>query len=76
MSEIQWGSSEQAFKALHDALQDLMAIAPGKKITKLAFTWTAGGNVETIKAYDVAELLFTLTFTWNVDGTLNQVVRS
>ena len=76
MSEIQWGSSEQAFKALHDAMQNLMAVAPGKKITKLAFTWTEGGNVETIKAYDVAELLFTLTFTWNVDGTLNQVARS
>ena len=76
MSDVRWGASEEAFKALHDALQNLMAIAPGKKITKLAFTWTAGGNVETIKSYDGAELLFTLTFTWNVDGTLNQVIRS
>ena len=76
MSSVQWGSSEQAFKALHDALQNLMAVAPGKKITKLAFTWTADGSVETLKAYDGAELLFTLTFTWNVDNTLNQVVRS
>ena len=54
MSDVRWGASEEAFKALHDSMQNLMAIPPGKKITKLAFTWTAGGNVETIKAYDGA----------------------
>jgi len=48
----------------------------GKKITKNAFTWTAGGLVETIKYYDGAELLFTLTFTWNGDGTLKEVART
>ena len=76
MSEIQWGSSEQAFKALHDSMQNLMAVPPSKKMTKLAFTWTVDGSVETIKAYDGAELLFTLTFTWNADGTLSTIVRS
>ena len=54
-----------------------MAPLSGKKITKLAFTWIEGGTApETIKVYDGDELLFTLTFTWNVDGTLNQVARS
>ena len=77
MSSVRWGASEEAFKALHDSMQNLMAIAPGKKITKLAFTWIEGGTApETIKVYDGDELLFTLTFTWNVDGTLNQVARS
>lgn len=76
MSAIQWGSSEQAFKALWDAMQQLTAVPLGKKITKLAFTWTGSLSVETIKFYDGAELLFTLTFTWNGDATLNQVVRT
>jgi len=76
MSGIQFGSSEQAFKAIYDTMQQLTAVPPNKKITKLAFTWTVGGSVETIKFYDVAELLFTLTFTWNADGTLKEVVRS
>ena len=76
MSGIQWGSSEQAFKALWDAMQQLTAVPSGKKVSKLAFTWTAGLAVETIKFYDGAELLFTLTFTWNEDATLNQVVKT
>jgi len=76
MSEVAYGRYEEAFKAIHSALRDLMAVPPGKKITKLAFTWTAGGSVETIKAYDGVELLFTLTFTWNDNGTLNQVART
>jgi len=73
---VQWGSSEQAFKALWDALQQLAAVPLGKKITKLAFTWTAGLSVETIEFYDGAELLFTLTFTWNGDATLEEIVRT
>lgn len=76
MSEVAYGRYEEAFKAIHSALRDLMAIPPGKKITKLAGTWTIGGQIETIKAYDGAELLFTLTFTWNADGTWKDVVRS
>jgi hypothetical protein len=55
---------------------DLMHVDPGKKITKNAFTWTAGGNIETLKAYDGADLLYTLTFTWNGDGTLQKVERT
>ena len=58
------------------ALSDIMAPPKDKKVTKYAFTWTAGGLLETLKAYDAAELLFTLTFTWNVDSTLKEVARS
>jgi hypothetical protein len=35
-----------------------------------------GGLLETLKAYDGAELLFTLTFTWNADSALKEVARS
>lgn len=76
MTEVAYGQYAEAYRAIHSALSDLMAPPPGKKITKLAFTWTAGGNVETIKTYDGTELLFTLTFSWNVDGTLKEVARS
>ena len=77
MSEVAYGQYAEAYKAIHSALSDIMAPPPGKKITKLAFTWIEGGTApETIKVYDGDELLFTLTFTWNVDGTLNQVARS
>jgi len=77
MGEVTYGRYEEAFRAIHSALSGIMAGLSGKKITKLAFTWIEGGTApETIKVYDGDELLFTLTFTWNVDGTLNQVARS
>jgi hypothetical protein len=76
MTEVAYGQYSEAYRAIHSALSGLMAPPPGKKITKLGFTWTAGGNVETIKAYDGVDLLFTLTFTWNDDGTLAQVERT
>jgi hypothetical protein len=58
------------------ALSDIMAPPKDKKVTKYAFTWTAGGLLETLKAYDGSELLFTLTFSWNADSTLKEVARS
>jgi hypothetical protein len=76
MEEVAYGQYAEAYKAIHSALRDLMAPPPGKKITKIAFTWTAGDLLETLKAYDAAELLFTLTFSWNVGGTLKEVARS
>ena len=53
-----------------------MAPSPGRKITKLAFTWNIDGTLAALKAYDGADLLFTLSFTWNLDGTLREVARS
>ena len=76
MSEVAYGRYEEAFKAIHSALMDIMAVPSGKKVTKYGFTWTASGLLETLKAYDGAELLFTLSFTWNADSTLNSVERS
>jgi hypothetical protein len=55
---------------------DLMRVPPGKQISKNAFTWNGDGTLATLKAYDGAELLFTLTFSWNVAGTLSEVART
>jgi len=76
MSEVAYGQYAEAYKAIHSALSDIMAPPPGKKITKFAFSSNADGTVATIKAYMGTELLFTLTFTWNADGTLSEIVRS
>ena len=73
--EVAYGQYAESYKAIHSALSGLMAPVSGKKITKLSFTWN-GGNVETVKAIDGAELLFTLTFSWSVDGSLESVARS
>jgi len=80
-AEIPWSQYDQAYKRIHDRLlqilsADLTRIQEGKKVTKQEFTWNADGTLATFKAYDGAELLFTLTFIWNVDGTLREVART
>ncbi len=76
MTEVAYGRYEEAYKAIHGALNGIMAPPSGKKVTKLAFSWSPDGTVSTIAAYDGLELLFTLEFTWNADGTLHDVARS
>jgi len=76
MTEVAYGRYEEAYKAIHSALNGIMAPQPSKKITKLSFTWNADGTASTLSAYDGAELLFTLAFTWNANGTLQDVTRS
>ena len=73
---VEYERRGEAFKAIHSALSNIAAPPHGKKITGIQFTWTVAGNVETAKFYDGAELLFTLTFTWNVDSTLSGVART
>ncbi|MCW4017355.1 MAG: hypothetical protein NWF00_01515 [Candidatus Bathyarchaeota archaeon] len=75
MTEVAYGRYEEAYKAIHGALNGIMAPPSGKKVTKLAFSWNPDGIVSTISAYDGVELLFTLMFTWNADGTLHDVAR-
>jgi hypothetical protein len=55
---------------------DIACPPPGRKITKLAFTWNVDGTLATLKAYDETDLLFTLAFTWNLDGSLEEVART
>jgi len=67
-----WGG-----ESIHNAILSTLASAPlGKKITKFAFSWNTDQTIATLKAYDGAELLFTLTFSWNADQTLKEVSRS
>jgi hypothetical protein len=75
MTEVAYGRYEEAYRAIHSALSDLTAPPPGKKISKMAFTWSQNGALATLKAYDGLELLFNLSFSWNLDGTLCEVAR-
>ncbi|MCW3994588.1 MAG: hypothetical protein NWE98_00355 [Candidatus Bathyarchaeota archaeon] len=76
MTEVPYGRYEEAYKAIHSALMGLTCPPPGRKLTKLGFTWNPDGTVATLKAYDGADLLFILTFTWNNEGTLREVART
>ncbi|MDH5690714.1 MAG: hypothetical protein OEY81_04740 [Candidatus Bathyarchaeota archaeon] len=74
--EVTYGRYQEAFKAIHGALSQIMAPPPGKRITKHGFTWNANGTLATLKAYDGETLLFTLGFSWNANGTLKEVSRT
>jgi hypothetical protein len=65
-----------AGESIHNAILSGLTSAPlGKKVTKIQGTYS-GGMLETIKFYQDTELLFTLTFTWNADGTFQSVIRT
>jgi hypothetical protein len=76
MTEVAYGRYEEAYRAIHSALMDIACPPPGRKITKLAFTWNVDGTVATLKAYDGADLLFTLAFTWDISGVMKEVART
>jgi hypothetical protein len=73
---VAYGRYDEAYKAIHGALNGIMAPPSGKRVTKLAFTWNADGTIASLLAYDGEETLFTLTFSWNANGTLLNVTRS
>ncbi len=75
MSEVEYGRYEEAYKAIHSALSSIACAPPGKKISKFAFTWNGDGSLASLRAYDGADLLFTLTFTWS-SGNLRDITRS
>lgn len=76
LTEVAYGRYEEAYRAIHSALMGIACPPPGRKITKLAFTWNVDGTLATLKAYDGTDLLFTLAFTWNLDGSLKEVART
>jgi hypothetical protein len=76
MTEVPYGHYEEAYRAIHSALMGLTSPQPGRKLTKIGFTWNTDGTVATLSAYDGSVLLFTLTFAWNTDGTLQQIERT
>ena len=73
---VEYERRGEAFKAIHSALNTIAAPPPGKKVTKMACSWNIDGSVHTIAFYDAAELLFTLTFSWDVSGNLESVERT
>jgi hypothetical protein len=75
VTEVAYGRYEEAYRAIHSALSSITCPPPGKKITKMGFSWNQNGTLATLKAYDGADLLFNLSFLWNQDGTLCEVAR-
>jgi hypothetical protein len=76
MTEVAYGRYDEAYRAIHSALMNLTAPPPGRKITKVTFSWSVDGTLATLKAYDGVEAIFTLTFSWNLDGSLKEVART
>lgn len=56
-------------------LSGLTDVTSGHKATKVEFTWNGDGTVNTIKYYDGADLLFTLTFAYS-GGNVSSITRS
>lgn len=75
MSEVEYGRYEEAYRAIHSALSSIACAPVGRKITKFGFTWNTDGSLASLRAYDGADLLFTLTFAWG-SGNLQEVTRS
>jgi hypothetical protein len=76
VTEVAYNRYDEAYRAIHSALMDIGCPPPGRKITKLAFTWNGDGTLAALWAYDGGDPLFTLAFAWNVDGTLKEVART
>jgi hypothetical protein len=76
MTEVAYNRYDEAYRAIHSALMDITCPPPGRKITRIAFTYGVGGNISSLKAYDGADLLFTLMFKWGAENTLSEVART
>jgi len=77
MTKVIWGRYEQAYEAIHNAILSSLTSAPeGKKVTRIEFEWNTDKSLKTLKAFQNDELLFTLNFTWNPDGTLRIISRT
>jgi len=76
MTEVAYNRYDEAYRAIHSALMDIACPPPGRRITKLAFTWNVDGTLASLRAYDGDEAIFTLTFTWDASGILKEVART
>ncbi len=75
-AEVAYGRYDEAYKAIHSALNGIMAPPPGKRVTRLAFSWNPDETLATLSAYGASELLFNLTFSWTQNGMLEQIIRT
>jgi hypothetical protein len=73
---VQYGDSAAASRAIHSALSDLDFAPPGHRITKKGPAIWLNGMMTSMPFYEGATLLFTITFTWNIDGTFQSAERT
>lgn len=79
---VEWERRGEALKAIYDAISklsdSLLRVPEGKRITKFAATYYTANpeQTETLKFYDGADLLFTLTFVWDSQGRFQDVTRT
>jgi len=60
---------------LKTVISDIAKSRDLSEIQKLEFTYDANGKLQSIKFYSTKDLIFTLLFTWNDDGTLGKIER-
>jgi hypothetical protein len=72
---IQYGDNAAAARAIHSALANLDFAPPGHKITKKGPAVWTNGMMTSMPYYEGATLLFTISFTWNIDGTFQSAER-
>ena len=74
--DVAYSRYEEAYRAIHSALMNLTAPPPGRKITKIGFTWQPDGTLASLQAKDGADVLFVLNFSWDAAGNLVEVART
>jgi len=75
MPEPTWSRYDEAYKAIHDKLPyDLRSQV--QNCDKIEFAYDAEGDLFTLKFYDGANLLLTLTFNYDAEKKLTSIVRS
>jgi hypothetical protein len=75
-TEVPYGVFARALEAVHSALQSIAAAPPGHKVTGQILDWNEDGTLAALKFYDDSDLLFTLTFSYDDQKRLTQIVRS
>lgn len=58
------------------AITSITSAPEGKSVTEIDFTYDVDGDIETIVFKEVAEALFTLTFTYDANKNLTSITRS
>jgi len=74
---IVWGDYARAYRAIHDAVISGLASPPeGKRVTKVEFSYDAGGDLETLVFKEDTTTLFTLTLGYDAGKNLTSIARS
>jgi len=63
-------------KQIMERLATITFVEGRKDVTRIEFTYDAEGDITAIQFYSDADLLFTLTFNYDVDKNLISIERS